>query len=80
VQALLYLLPALLLLLALRAQRYPGERPLLALISRRRRRRRVLMTTRVYRVKPRARLVRGSALLGSALAVRPPPPLLAALA
>jgi hypothetical protein len=38
------------------------------------------MTTRVYRVKPRARLVRGSALLGSALAVRPPPPLLAALA
>jgi hypothetical protein len=74
VQALLYLLPALVLLLALRARRYPGERPLLALIARRRpRRAREAIAARTYRATPRARHAHGSALLGVALAVRPPP-------
>ncbi|HEX4563369.1 MAG TPA: hypothetical protein VH115_02845 [Solirubrobacteraceae bacterium] len=76
--ALLYLLPALLLLIALRARRYPGERSLLALIARRRPRRRIAIFARRYRPAPRATLARGGALLGEALAVRPPPGLLAA--
>ena len=76
--ALLYLLPALALLLALRARRYPGERSLLALIARGRPRRRRAITMRRYRAAPRAALARGGALLGEALAVRPPPALLAA--
>jgi hypothetical protein len=76
--AFLYLLPALALLLALRARRYPGERSLLALIARRRSRRRAAVTVCRYRAVPRATLARGGALLGEALAVRPPPDLLAA--
>jgi hypothetical protein len=76
--ALLYLLPALALLLALRTRRYPGERSLLTLIARRRPRRRAATTVWRYRAAPRAALARGGALLGEALAVRPPPQLLAA--
>ena len=76
--AVLYLLPALVLLVALRTRRYPGERSLLALIARERPRRRAAITMRRYRAAPRAALARGGALLGEALAVRPPPALLAA--
>jgi hypothetical protein len=79
VHAALYLLPAILLLIALRVRRYPGERALLAVIMRRRPRRRVALASRAYRAKPRVALARGGDLLGRALAVRPPPRLLAAL-
>jgi uncharacterized protein len=72
--ALLYLLPALLLLGALLLGRYPGERLLLAAAARRARR-----PVRASRAAPRrgrplpALLPRGSALLAAALAGRAPP-------
>jgi hypothetical protein len=73
-EALTYLLPALMLVLVLLARRYPGERTLLGLISRRRPgprrdRARVLAP----RTRPRAILPRGGQLIASSLAVRPPP-------
>ena len=75
-QAALYLLPAILLLFALRARRYPGEHALLAVIVRRGSRRRVAIAPRSYRARPRVALARGGDLLGRELAVRPPPQLL----
>jgi hypothetical protein len=68
-----YLLPALLLLLALAARRYPGELALLALMDRRRRRRHGGAGDRC-RESPRRGLVpRGGALIAFSLAERPPP-------
>jgi hypothetical protein len=71
--AVLCLLPALVLAIPLLARRYPGERVLLAL--------RRVEPTRWPRarscVAPRRRMVllavRGGRLMGSSLAVRPPP-------
>jgi hypothetical protein len=71
---LLFLAPALLLVLPLLARRYPGERSLLRLAGRRRapsaQRRRV---QRPPRRPARRVLPRGGALIASSLAVRPPP-------
>jgi len=78
VDALAYLLPALLLLLAVAARRYPGERALLALLERRQRRRRDSDSV-VCVSRPRALLPRGGRLIASSLAVRPPPASRAAL-
>jgi len=72
VDALAYLLPALLLLLAVAARRYPGERALLALLERRQRRRRDSDSV-VCVSRPRALLPRGGRLIASSLAVLPPP-------
>jgi hypothetical protein len=72
VGALAYLLPAVVLLLAVR--RYPGERTLLALLGRRGRRRRPIAVAS-RRQRPRPMLPRGGRLLASSLAVRPPPAL-----
>ena|ERR1700730_14415238 len=69
--ALTYLLPALLLLLALAARRYPGERALLTLMVRGRRRAR--LDALLPRAHPRALLPRGGRLIATSLAVRPPP-------
>jgi hypothetical protein len=76
--ALLHLVPALLLLTALAFRRYPGERRLIVLVQARRSPRRRSSDRAPMRSHPRARLPRGGPLLGSALAVRPPPGLLAA--
>jgi hypothetical protein len=74
-QAIAYLLPALLLLLALAARWYPGERALLRRIDARRGRgRRVCEAASRSRQRPRSLLPRGGRLIGSSLAVRPPPP------
>jgi hypothetical protein len=70
--ALVYLLPALLLLLALAARRYPGEQALLALMVRGRRRR-SHVDALLPRPYPRALLPRGGRLIATSLAVRPPP-------
>jgi hypothetical protein len=76
--ALAYLLPPLLLLLALVARRYPGERALLALIAGRRRPVRGRTDApAAARIRPRATVPRGGALIASSLAVRPPPARLA---
>jgi hypothetical protein len=69
-----YLLPAVLLLLALARRRYPGERVLLAFMEPRRRR----LRRRSIKVAPRAcrlrtLLPRGGRLIAFSLAVRPPP-------
>jgi len=75
VNGLLFMAPALLFALVLFSRRFPGERRILALAARRRRREpgraplRVSAATRTLRCL----LPRGSALLGSALATRPPP-------
>jgi hypothetical protein len=69
-----YLLPPLLLLLALAMRRYPGEQALLALMSqgdRRGGRDRVDGAT--PKPRPRALVPRGGGLIASSLAVRPPP-------
>jgi hypothetical protein len=75
--ALLCLTPALALGLLLLTRRYPGERVLLAI--RRRDRARLPRAARVLRSNTRvlARIARGGRLIGSSLAVRPPPPRLA---
>jgi len=78
IHALLYLAPAILLAIPLLARRYPGERALIAL--------RRIERTRWPRprssVPARRRMVlgvvRGGRLIGSSLAVRPPPALHAA--
>jgi hypothetical protein len=73
-QALVYLLPALLLLAAVALRRYPGERTLLALIGTRPHRpRRRRQPTRLPDRRPRAMLPRGARLIAFSLAVRPPP-------
>jgi len=71
--AILYLLPAVVLALPLLARRYPGERVLIALRGERR-----VRWPRPRSCVPSQRgialvVVRGGRLLGSALAVRPPP-------
>jgi hypothetical protein len=74
-QALLYLLPAALLLGALSLRRYPGERLLLRIIGVERRAPR----RRAQRVAPgegrdvRIGVPRGPSLIAFSLAVRPPP-------
>jgi hypothetical protein len=78
--SLAYLLPPLLLLLALATHRYPGERALLALIGRGGSRRRCpRVAGAAPRPRLRAALPRGGRLIASSLAVRPPPPRLVAL-
>jgi hypothetical protein len=74
VHSLAYLLPALLLLLALVLRRYPGERRLLqAIVARASRRRRPRRASIPGRARPRVLLPRGGRLLACSLAVRPPP-------
>jgi len=78
IHAMLYLLPAVLLVIPLLVRRYPGERALIALRR----------TERARWPRPRSSMparrrvvlaaVRGGRLLGRSLAVRPPPALLAA--
>lgn len=72
--ALAYLLPPLLLALALALRRYPGERVLLALIRQgHRRRAHAALKATSIRSRPRALVPRGGRLIASSLAVRPPP-------
>jgi len=72
--ALLYLLPPLLLLLALAMRSYPGERALLALMAHNHRRRRHARTEGATpRLRPRVVVPRGGRLIAFSLAVRPPP-------
>jgi hypothetical protein len=76
--AILYLLPALLLVIPLLARRYPGERALIGLrrVERARwprPRSSMAMRRRVVLVA-----VRGGRLIGCSLAVRPPPALYSA--
>lgn len=72
--ALLCLAPALVLMAALLARRYPGERLLISLAADRRpRRTRISASPRRPRAFGFARVPRGGLLLGCALAVRPPP-------
>jgi hypothetical protein len=72
---LVYLLPVLLLGLALALRRYPGERALLVLAGRGRGSRRQTRAPRAAAPPqaPRARMPRGALLLAASLAVRPPP-------
>jgi hypothetical protein len=60
-EAISYLLPALLLLAALGARLYPGERALLAIMGRIRRRRRRVRAAARSPSRPRALLPRGGA-------------------
>jgi hypothetical protein len=72
--ALAYLLPVLLLLGALTLRLYPGACVLAAALAAGRRRRSRRSAGVAPRARaPRARLARGGALVGSAIAVRPPP-------
>jgi len=76
--ALAYMLPALLLLGLLAMRRYPGERTLVALIAKASRcPRRARSTRATPPSRPRVLVPRGGRLIGCALAVRPPPALLA---
>ena len=75
--ALLYLVPSLLLIAALLLRRYPGERRLIAAAEARRPHRVRRSSPLPAPVRPRARLPRGGLLIAAALAVRPPPRLLA---
>jgi hypothetical protein len=79
-EAMSYLLPALLLLAALAARRYPGEQALLAVMGRARRRHQRARAAARSPSRPRAMLPRGGALIATSLAVRPPPPAAAARA
>jgi hypothetical protein len=73
-EAIPYLLPPLLLLAALTARRYPGERALLAMMQKTRSSpRRVAVRVIRRHSRPRALVPRGGALIAFALAVRPPP-------
>jgi len=72
--ALLYLLPALLLMAALLLGRYPGERLLLAVARRRPPGRAAAESPGIWLPFALPRLPRGGALLGAALAGRGPPP------
>ncbi|HEY2571597.1 MAG TPA: hypothetical protein VGI27_08985 [Solirubrobacteraceae bacterium] len=73
--ALAYLAPALTILAVLAFRRYPGERALMAVLERHRGRRGRARAPRGAARKrtPRALVPRGGRLIGSALAVRPPP-------
>ncbi len=70
---LLCLAPALLLLSALLARRYPGERLLLALATRRRRLRPRTASARRPAPAGAPTMPRGGLLMAFSLAVRPPP-------
>jgi hypothetical protein len=72
IEGLMYLLPALLMLLVLAARLYPGERALLAAIRAAPRSHRAAGSAPVPG-RPRAALPRGGDLIASSLAVRPPP-------
>jgi hypothetical protein len=78
IEALAYLLPALLLLVVLATRSYPGERALLALIERKRRLRHGSTAGLIGR-QPSLRAVvpRGGRLIAASLAERPPPSLAA---
>jgi hypothetical protein len=78
IQALAYLLPALLLLVVLATRSYPGERALLAFIERRRRLRHGSAEGLIGQ-QPilRALIPRGGRLIAASLAERPPPTLAA---
>ncbi|WP_246852260.1 hypothetical protein [Patulibacter sp. SYSU D01012] len=67
--------PAVALVLALALHRYPGERRLVRWLSRRRGRRRVAVVVlgRSRRGHPPAAQARGGRLMGTSMAVRPPP-------
>jgi hypothetical protein len=74
IEALAYLLPALVLLFVLSTRSYPGERALLALIEKRRERRRDGTAARpASRSRLRSLVPRGGRLLASSLAERAPP-------
>jgi hypothetical protein len=73
-EALAYLLPALLMMVALAARWYPGERTLLRLARGRHARRPTGEGANGPRQPRRALLPRGGRLIASSLAVRPPPP------
>jgi hypothetical protein len=75
VDALGYLAPTLALLALLALGRYPGERAYVRRLARPRRARRRRPPPAFSHRLVRARLPRGGALLGAALAVRGPPPL-----
>lgn len=72
-QAIAYLLPPLVMLVALAARWYPGERVLVRLMAGKRARRRDSAMDEC-RPQPRARVPRGGRLIACSLAVRPPPP------
>jgi hypothetical protein len=76
-QTLLCLVPVLALVVPLLARRYPGERALHKLRGRER----APLPRPIFRVATRAtfvqRIARGARLMGSSLAVRPPPALAA---
>jgi hypothetical protein len=72
-EGLLYLLPALVLVVALLVKRYPGERLLVALAARRARpRRRARLLPAVSRIE--LPVPRGGRLIAVSLAGRAPPP------
>ncbi len=71
--AILCLLPALVLVLPLLARRYPGERILVALRGKTPARRLRPSASLAPARRLAAMLARGGLLLGSGLAVRPPP-------
>jgi len=74
VGGLAYLLPALLLALAMMMGRYPGECALLRAIGRLRTSRRTHRAVSTVGLSPaRVHMPRGGRLIASALAVRPPP-------
>jgi len=76
VSGLLFIAPALALALLMIARRYPGERRLTAIMAARRRsaRQRAPRSLQARAQRPNWALApRGSALLASALATRPPP-------
>jgi hypothetical protein len=74
IAALAYLLPLLLLLLAMKARGYPGERALLARMGGRSGdRARPSTGSSVPISLPRATVPRGGCLIAFSLAVRPPP-------
>jgi hypothetical protein len=71
---LLFVAPALALLVLLWARRYPAERRLVAIARRRRWPRRVPALRAAVARRPFASVPRGNRLLACALANRPPPP------
>jgi hypothetical protein len=78
IEALAYLLPALLLLVVLATRSYPGERALLAVIERKRGPRHRSAAGLIGRQPSlRALVPRGGRLIAASLAERPPPALAA---
>jgi hypothetical protein len=75
IHAMLYLLPAVLLVIPLLMRRYPGERALLALRRIERARWPRPRSSAPARRRVVLAVVRGGRLIGRSLAVRPPPAL-----